>query len=635
MKKSRTLIDLKSFRQQERIFRHEVCKPSKPSLRRLSDSFCSDDQAPTMGFRSSSEGNLALILNRERESVTDCCQRSHGTLNPMDPSKSEDQLTMKILSDNRPNTWNVGKISIFLLIFLSATDIILNLVDAQMESLEAPDHYDALSADVIRPAFRYHSANTEKNPGKPRLGLGSAAISSVTTALSPILPFTGGVDLRREDYWTNGVFGSMASVVEQVRDAFSAPSSPSVLNTPRGGGGRSLHKAQLDSRVTLSKSEPFVSLREIADLTLNDISMAFRYAVEHTRHDFNAGRFMSGLAPRAKKLFEKMSASSRTSRGTGVYKPVTGLSERSGDVDALEFCAAMRIFAEWRILRQVPDGYKGYAVGMNLGQKDVVQNVAKIEHAVHTYLQHRADHLEEGDVLHSPTLRDLLQYEIDTDVHDNNKLPRLKEKSAAMGLLWVRRQLHYQTALFAKVVQVPERYGSARDAVTAAYKEVYDKYHGWAVQKIFSYSFQAAPDAVAVYKVMNPRKLKEISESAKSMVNSDNSEQPRKLGRNMKIKENPFEKLGNHIAGEWEKVVGGVGQLFGHSAPRRRKVEAMRGGFDKIDAELQTKIDDYINQEISKDAHAHINAYLAVAEPILNDLATLFDELNMDDPTKV
>jgi uncharacterized protein (DUF433 family) len=554
----------------------------------------------------------------------------------MDLVKSEDQLAMKMLSENRPYTWNVGKISMFLLVFFSVTDIILNLVDAQMESLEAPDHYDALSADVIRPAFRYHSSTTERNPGKPRLGLGSAAISSVTTALSPILPFTGGVDLRREDYWTNGLFGSMSSVVEQVRDAFSGPSSPSVLSTPRGGGrvlqsSSGSKKGQLDSRLTLSKSEPFVSLRDIADLTLNDISLAFRYAMENTRHDFNRARFMSGLAPRAKKLFENMSTAANTSRGTGVYAPVTGLSEKSGDIDALEFCAAMRIFAEWRILRQVPEGHKGYAVGMSLGQKDVVQNVAKIEQAVHTYLQHQANNLD--DALQSPTLRDLLQYEINMDVHDNTKLPRLKEKSAAMGLLWVRRQLRYQTAVFAKVTQVPDRFETCRDAVTAAYKEVYDKYHGWTVQKIFSYSFQAAPDAIAVYKVMNPRKLKEIAESAKGMVHTETGDGSRKFSRNIKMKENPLEKLGNHIVGEWEKLAGTVVHLFGHSLPR--KVEPMRGGGEQVDAAQQAKIDDYINQEITKDAHEQISAYLSVAEPILDGLATLFEELNMDDPTKV
>merc|ERR1711966_183458 len=109
----------------------------------------------------------------------------------------------------------------------------------------------------------------------------------------------------------------------------------------------------------------------------------------------------------------------------------------TGNIDALNFCAAMRVFAEWRVLRQVPPGYKGYAVGIGLGQKDIVQNIAKIEHAIHNYIDYRLSHGH--DVVSSPTLRDLLQYEVDADVHGNTKLPRLKDKTAAMGLLWVRR----------------------------------------------------------------------------------------------------------------------------------------------------------------------------------------------------
>ena len=42
-----------------------------------------------------------------------------------------------------------------------------------------------------------------------------------------------------------------------------------------------------------------------------------------------------------------------------------------GDIDALQFCAVVRLLVEWRILRQVPEGYKGYSVGMSLGHKDI------------------------------------------------------------------------------------------------------------------------------------------------------------------------------------------------------------------------------------------------------------------------
>jgi hypothetical protein len=564
------------------------------------------------------------------------------------------------------------------------------MVDAQMESLEAPDHYDALSADVIRPAFRYHrAADHHHHHRKPAMGLGSAAISSVTTALSPILPFTGGIDLRREDYWTNGWFGSVSSVVQQVRDAFagedsSASSSPMstnmVLQTPRGGGAATATKTRsiknnskkyidgtkgskiVSSRNVnvLSSTEPFAPLKEIAELTLKDVAMTFRFAVENTRKDFDSGKFMSGLLPRAKKVVDRMASATSTARGKGVSPPITGEVDSpiaSGDIDALSFCSAMRVFAEWRVLRQVPPGYKGYAVGMSLGQKDIVQNIAKIEQGIQNFVDYRVEHCYDDDdnIVTSPTLRDLLQYEVEMDIHDNTKLPRLKEKSAAMGLLWVRRQLQYQTAIFANVID--SRFESTRAAVQSAYDEVYNSYHGWAVQKIFSYSFQAAPDATEIYKYMNPHRLEEVQVEAHARFSGDGTKhRSRSFGQSEDDSlENPLDRFGRHIGKEWDKFAGNVvqewdklaqnvGQLFGQ--PQRQPKEALvqttmetsssivHGDADKIAAN-ELDMENFINQEMEHDAYEHIRAYLEVAGPLLADLENLFDEFNMDDPTKV
>jgi hypothetical protein len=483
--------------------------------------------------------------------------------------------------------------------------------------------------------------------------LGSAAISSVTEALSPILPFTGGLDLRKEDYWTNGWFGSASSVVQQVRDAFSMRESeetePAFLKTPRGGGNMpaSFSKSKKTSASkhmsALSDSKPFVRVEDIAEMTLKDVTMIFRYAIESTREDFNRPKFMKGVLPRVKNAVEKMTEAVSKSRGKDVKPALTGgliAIPESGDMDALHFCAVMRIFAEWRVLRAVPEGYKGYAVGISLGHKDIVQNVAKIEQAVHTWIDHRRELLsiQEGfeedatDIdteLFSPTLRDLLQFEIDMEAH--NKLPRLREKTAAMGLLWVRRQLQYQTALFENVLHVPTRFESTKDAVSAAYLEVYNRYHGWAVQKIFSYSFQAAPEATEIYKFMNPHRMKEVTESAQTQgVNP--------LDIKVSIEEftieqgNPFEKVGRHIGREWDKLAGPVIEIFG-GKPSLMKLERVRGGSQE--GVQHADIDEYITREMTKDAHEHILAHLEVVKPLLMDLAELFDELNMDDPTKV
>lgn len=528
------------------------------------------------------------------------------------------------------------------------------------------------------------------------MGLGSAAISSVTTALSPILPFTGGIDLRREDYWTNGWWGSVSSVVEQVRDAFDGSNNESptdvaldpVLEMPRGGAAVTNTKKRKKSVDTTSSSkpnyvfsstEPFVPYDDIADLTLQDVAESFRFAVDNTRPDFQPAKFLSDLLPRARKVVDRMSSAVATARGKGVEAPITGLTGQdeasvmtSGDIDALSFCAAMRVFAEWRVLRQVPPGYKGYAVGMTLGQKDIVQNLAKIEQAIHSYVQHQGNSEDDSEAGHvsSPTLRQLLQYEIDAELQDISKLPRLKEKSAGMGLLWVRRQLQYQTAIFVNAMD--DRYESTRGAVQSAYDEVYNSYHGWAVQKIFSYSFQAAPDASEIYKYMDLHRLAEVQKEAHHRFLGDYGSHGHSPFRSTSegMSDNPFDRFGRHIGNEWDKLAGtvvqewdklatGVAQLFGQqpmqvpvvvtttvsplttttAVPMESPVASPEAdqvtvGLDS-GASAEEEVENYINHEMEKNAYAHIRAYLKVANPLLADLESLFDEFNMNDPTKV
>ena len=658
--------------------------------------------------------------------------RSSGNLNTLEANHhlNNDFRRQEFGDDDR--RWSVGKISFLILIVLSLADVMIHMVDAQLESLEANyDHYDALSADVIRPAFRYHgdTSSSSSRSSRPSMGLGSAAISSVTTTLSPILPFAGGIDLRREDYWTNGLFGSIISVIEKVRDAYSSGLDDhdddsmieDVLAMSRGGAAvsaktrssrKSKTKKKSHSKTTnhqhefiLSGADCFVPLKEIADSTLKDVAMSFRYTLESTRSDFNPSKFLSGLLPRVKKMVERMSSATILARGNGVLPPITteqyGRSSANvptGDIDAINFCATMRIFAEWRVLRQVPPGYKGYAVGIGLGQKDIVQNIAKIEQAIHDYINLRS--VKNGDeddentsssfssngtnsrslqhIVTSPTLRDLLQYEVDTNVQDVSKLPRLKEKSAAMGLLWVRRQLVYQTAIFNNVLDVPSRFDSSRAAVQAAYDEVYGDLHGWAVQKIFSYSFQAAPEGIEIYKYMNPHRMEEVQQEARAKILGLPMEKKRKSSRGgllnilgSKFDNSPIGRFGKHVGNEWnkvacnvvyewdklsdnvgnewDKVANNVGQLFGQQKhnqdANRKQLEnncAALAATTELDPALvsdeaakELEMESYISHEMRVDAYDHIKAYLEVVDPLLEDLTALIDEFNMNDPTKV
>jgi len=587
--------------------------------------------------------------------------------------------------------------------------------------------------------------------------LGSAMIQSVTEALSPILPFTGGIDLRRDGNWKSwrNWFGLLITLKSPVDLTNSSTASQKISLFPRGGkrdntqdmASARKNRIKPTYSISLSTNEPFISTDKIAQMTLNEIALVFRYAIEAGRNSFNSNRFFSQnhINQRVIDTMKSIDRAVSQSRGPHILPADTSqihldftttdnnydtpLSPQIGygDVDALQFCAAMRLFAEWRLLRQVPSGYKAYAVGMNLGHKDIVQNVAKIENAVHEWI--RSAEVEaskevspsevgkgtypigqnSGDecvghtssnsvhfVRRSPTLRQLLLHEINMDTHTRTKLPRLKDNTAAMGLLWVRRQLHYQTVIFRNVISVPQVYPSVIKAVGAAYSEVYDGVHGWAVQKIFNYSFQAAPDAEEIFRHMNPDELAKVRIAVAEESVDDNSATlddislkhslepvndesvggqayletnlPRQGKQNNFMsanKENPLAKLGSHIACEWDKlgqnivsewdklgqniggefdkVTCGIGKILKHEDSKdcdQKQVVKVSSGNRKVTSKSRPALsgellEKYINEQMSADARLHITTYLHVATPLLVDLAGLFAEMNMDDPTKV
>lgn len=596
----------------------------------------------------------------------------------------------------RPKRWTVGYISMLMLLLFTLSNFALDYVDAQMHRLDSPTLYDALSMEVIMPPFSYTKKSMDSE--RPKLGLGSAAIASITEALSPIMPFMGGLDLRRQDLWdTNeGWFNTAYSVVDQVRDAFGFDplanngAASLLAKIPRAGGTFSgQNKIKVTSSgtrrttkhvATLSAQTPFVPMDVIATMTLGDLTSIFEYVIHQNRE--SSSKSFQKMSSHLKPIIETMEAAIEKSRGKNVQPAHTGSCHAQGstcdalspsvgygDLDALQFCSAMRLFAEWRLVRQVPEGYKGYAVGMSLGHKDVVQNVAKIENAVHVWLDHQRElkslesqrRASEGILdddcnvsmilstaeerksskceLRSPTLRDLLEYEIDMDTHSS--LPRLKDKTAAMGLLWVRRQLAYQTSIFTNILNVPTTFPDSNSAVSAAYFEVYGKYHGWAVQKIFTYSFQAAPDVREIYKFMNPSHLNhvrsvarkmsptnsEITETASTLYLSDDKSDSRSEDLN------PVEQLGKHIGGEWDKFVGFVGSIFAEKDDSVNDIHVRGGG--QAQGLQGEELESFVMEKMTENAHEHILDYLKAANPLLRDLAGLFENLNMEDPTKV
>lgn len=588
---------------------------------------------------------------------------------------------LKLTGMNRHNvSWTL--VSVVMLLFMS-----LNL------GLDIAHARQSVDGSIVRMA---------SPPPSNKGSLGSAAITSITETLSPILPFTGGVDLRREFMESDKTWYDTATfVVCQFRDAFgmngettsgaSSLTTARVLSIPRAGSSSqgagtkvataSKRKHKVSSSTTnypspISDSKPFYPVSKIAHLTLTDLTVLFQYVMEQNQVGFDRSRFLSKVSEKVKPVIQEMDAAVGKSRGgshvqtSAIITTTTDTAttfDSTGNVDALYFCAILRLFAEWRVLRQVPEGYKGYAVGMNLGHKDIVQNLAKMESAVHSYLDYYQKQ-EFPEQVTSPTLRDLLQHEIDHGVH--SKLPRLKEKSAAMGLLWVRRQLHYQTCVFDNILQVPSSaFPTSDKAIAAAYSTVYGNYHGWAVQKIFNYSFNAAPDVKEIYKYMNPSLLESVKEKSKRIVveSSDESEDTdyeeeesstlddtTTTNNNNGNNKNPLERLihhvggefdklgreldkfGRHVGGEWDKLVDAVVKVFDQDSEKRDMTRFRGGGANdnNSDASLQAR-EAFIVEKMAKDAHERISIYLKQVNPLLDDLAVLFDDLNMDDPTKV
>mgnify|MGYP005851243769 CR=1 FL=1 len=563
----------------------------------------------------------------------------------------------------------VGRLSVLLLIIFTLSDVALNVVHAQMHTMDSHTYYNALSPDVIRPAFLYKVTHLHHHhhPEKKPLNLGTAAISRITDALSPILPFTGGVDLRRKEYYSEeGWFGNLKTIVRETYEAYAnakesdanleESASVKVAKKVSRGGGQlpqrleaKLSKKRPQRPSVLSATNSFVKVDEIAELTLTDLTQLFEYAVKSTQDgfNFNKGRFGNSQSPRVKSVIQQMENAATKSRGNGIQLvKTTADGSVSGDVDAFLFCAAMRIFAEWRVVRLVPDGYKGYAVGMQLGWKDVVQNVGKIEKALHAWIDHQLDLGYSENDISSPTLRDLLQFEKDTNVNPREKLPRLKDGTGSMGLLWTKRQFDYQFEIFKKTLEVPTKYSTAKDAVTAAYTTVYGAYHGWGVQKIFSYSFSASPeDITEIYKVMNPRRLRDVEEAARhikaSPKQSDASQEQEDdasgIGEEVSYNFEPPKKLTDRIGWEVDRLLANtVGKIFAGDKSGIQNNVKVRGGGQVDSGFLQgDELEAYISSEMTKDANEHISSFIGIAEPLAKDLTKLFDELNMNDPTKV
>jgi hypothetical protein len=135
---------------------------------------------------------------------------------------------------------------------------------------------------------------------------------------------------------------------------------------------------------------PFLSSDTISALSLSDIKQLVHYTMDVNGMNFDNKVFTSTLnmpCIEAVEAMHEVVSASRGLRATTSRPPVGDKAKSAGEMDALMFVAFIRIFAEWRSLRLVPTGYQGYAVGMGLAKRDLIQNILKIETAAHMWME--------------------------------------------------------------------------------------------------------------------------------------------------------------------------------------------------------------------------------------------------------
>eukprot|EP00986_Skeletonema_menzelii_P017912 scaffold22707_cov198-Skeletonema_menzelii.AAC.1 len=111
------------------------------------------------------------------------------------------------------------------------------------------------------------------------------------------------------------------------------------------------------------------------------------------------------------------------------------------------------------------------------------------------------------------TLSSLLQSEREAGIHKGSIL---KEHSAAMGLLWIRRSLAFQLELYASLID--QEGPHPRDAAYDAYTKHLSPFHGWALRKLFPATLSQMPDRQEFIATFGGVTLDELNEEVKREV---------------------------------------------------------------------------------------------------------------------
>lgn len=218
-------------------------------------------------------------------------------------------------------------------------------------------------------------------------------------------------------------------------------------------------------------------------------------------------------------------------------------------------------------------------------------------------------------------------------------------------MLWIQRQLHYQTNILENFSKVPEKYPTTKEAVQASYKLVYDRYHGFLVKQMFQSSFDAAPDIHEILYHMNlpHEQLKDDDVVTEAMSDDDNSswvkdlDVPAQIPLNIEIHRkvdtqspNIFESFALNFAKKWSKFERFLNQCNRLETSQYSSKNALLHvtSWNRIDHAHTPKELLFTAEKTGTKYDDEISFFASTTGPLLHDLDGLLEKMNMKDPSR-
>lgn len=163
--------------------------------------------------------------------------------------------------------------------------------------------------------------------------------------------------------------------------------------------------------------------------------------------------------------FHRQQKATRIGELAKYFEPVLGRGIRS-DIDTLRLLRACRRFE---------------SLMKDIGEQQIAKDMqGNIEKVLALYHQTPPDRRR--------TISALLEYEKAIGIHGPHGA--LKDPSAAIGILWIRRSLSFQSRMYKSLLEPGM---DPKAATMTAYRSELQPYHGWALQQLYTLSLQYAP----------------------------------------------------------------------------------------------------------------------------------------------